>query len=319
MAARTWIGSLLPAGTVLLGIAAYFMYQSGVPGAPTLQQGIRFRIGPETPSDTARIRVLSPTDTTIATDARFILRGRAISAGEVELRLVAVSSDSHPYLVLQLGGGAVSTGLDVADDLPTQKESARVLRVVDSPSTFLIPEYRKFYDLQLAIVRMNPEAMFQRTDGRYVGRTTLRIQMRDPAIARENARYVVATPTVLRPSLCRQLDDISRDEETNTVDSDFLEKGGCGDAPADSPTRQSVTLAIPPEYFRIDYASPGLDDPGLLSWVEDGDIRVRASLVSIDGEAIGQQLLFFSGIAIGLASGLLPLAVEFMVSRQRQE
>jgi hypothetical protein len=228
-----------------------------------------------------------------------------------------VSARPTNYLVLQLGGGAVSTDLHVVDDLPTRETSALVLRVIEKPSTFAIPEYRKFYDLQLVVVRINREATFQRSDGQYVGRATFRIQMRDPAIARENARYIVATPTVMRPRMCQGLDAIERDEDAAAIDGDFLERGGCADPPADAPTQQTVSLAVPPVYFRADYTLPQIKDPGHLSWTGREDMDVRASLVSIDDEAAGQRLLFFSGIAAGLASGLLPLALELLASGRR--
>lgn len=304
MTTRTWLGSIVLIGSVALGIDAYYMYRSGLPGSPKLEQGIR-------------LRVLSPADVRISTNARFVLRGSATRSGELELRLGVVSAHPTTYLVLQLGGGAVSTDLHVVDDLPTRETSALVLRVIEKPSTFMIPEYRKFYDLQLVVVRINREATFQRSDGQYVGRATFRIQMRDPAVARENARYVAATPTVMRPRMCQGLDAIERDEDTAAIDGDFLERGGCADPPADAPPQQTVTLAVPPVYFRADYTLPQIEDPGLLSWTGRGDMDVRASLVSIDDEAAGQRLLFFSGIAAGLASGLLPLAVELLASGRR--
>ncbi len=317
MTTRTWLGVMVLVASVALGIGAHGMYQSGLPGSPKLEQGFRIAVGPEVPQDTARVRVLSPADVTTSTDARFILRGRATSAGELELRLRVVSAHPTTYLVLQLGGGAVSTDLQVVDDLATRETSALVLRVVEVPSTLAIPEYRKFYDLQLVVVRINPEAASQRSDGRYVGRATFRIQMRDPAIARENARYVVATPTVMRPRLCQQLDVIERDEDTAAIAGDFLERGGCVDPPAGAPAQQTVSLVIPPVYFRADYTLPQVEEPGLLSWTGREDLGVRASLVSIDDEAAGQRLLFFSGIAAGLASGFMPLAVELLASGRR--
>jgi hypothetical protein len=230
MTTRTWLGFIVLIGSVALGIDAYYMYRSGLPGSPKLEQGIR-------------LRVLSPADVRTSTNARFVLRGSATRSGELELRLGVVSAHPTTYLVLQLGGGAVSTDLHVVDDLPTRETSALVLRVIEKPSTFMIPEYRKFYDLQLVVVRINREATFQRSDGQYVGRATFRIQMRDPAVARENARYVAATPTVMRPRMCQGLDAIERDEDTAAIDGDFLERGGCADPPADAPPQQTVTLA----------------------------------------------------------------------------
>jgi hypothetical protein len=316
MTSRRWLGSLLLISTLLLGVAGYFMYQSGSPGAPKLQQDIRFTVGPQVFSDDpAVIRVLAPPNVTVSTHTRFIIRGHATSSGEAQLTLTVTGPGPDVYLVLQLVGGAVSTDVQPVEDIITRKASAHIIRVIDKPATGQALEYRKFYDLQLVIIRLSRDALGRTPDGRILARSALIIHMRDPAIARENARYVFAMPKMLRPRACQELGGISRDEETVRIDENFPEQGGCRDYSDDSPDRQTVTLDMPTDYFRVDHASPQLSDPGHLVWTWRNNIRVKASLVSIDDEARGQQLLFFSGIAAGLASGLLPLALELMMAR----
>ena len=59
MTSKRWLGSLLLASSLLLGLAAYFMYSNGLPGTPKLESDIRFPVGSLLLSDEpARLRGL---------------------------------------------------------------------------------------------------------------------------------------------------------------------------------------------------------------------------------------------------------------------
>lgn len=318
MSGKGTLGLVLLIGSAVAAVVAYFQYQSGLPGAPTLERNFRVNAGNEVPFDTARIRILSPYDATTTTNARLIIRGSASSSGELELSIIVSSPEHTPYVVLLLGGGAVATDVEVIRGTPGKTAEAEVGHIIEEPSDFPIPEYRKFYDLQLVVIHFPPEAVVHR-DGRYIAQAAFRVQMRAPAIARENARYILEAPTLLRPLWCPQLGNIERAEDAESIDISILSSGECIDPPEEAVARQTLRLVVPPQYFRVDYASPQLDEPGTLFWDSQRSIRARASFVSIDGESAGQSLLFFSGITAGLASGLLPLAIELILSGRRRK
>jgi hypothetical protein len=77
-------------------------------------------------------------------------------------------------------------------------------------------------------------------------------------------------------------------------------------------------VVLPTLNVRVDYLYPEPRRAGRFVWSSTGEISVHASLALIDEEARGQSLLFFSGIAAGLASGLVPLAVEVLTVGRRR-
>ena len=70
---------------------------------------------------------------------------------------------------------------------------------------------------------------------------------------------------------------------------------------------------------RVDYSSPSPDDDvdEVLHYQSDdarNGFRARASFVDLNDEARDQRLLFISGIAIGLASAIVPSALPLLWS-----
>lgn len=174
----------------------------------------------------------------------------------------------------------------------------------DSPPA----EVHELPDRQLIVIRLDHSG-----DGAVSG------VMRIPALSTENSRTNFVSPRIGDAYRC-----------------DFLPAGPATTPPqvpvarwlSGDPIPCGPSAAIPHaggveivDLYRIaprlDYVVPRpLDESGSLKWhVDDAGegLKVRASYVDINREAVVQRLMFLSGVIVGLAAGCAPYAMELMV------
>jgi hypothetical protein len=218
------------------------------------------------------------------------------------------------YAGIFLGGDAL------ADELvrfPPYGDRVKIVRTVSRSASIGVPSLDSLYDQRIAFFTFLPRSMQRQSDGRYLGIAAFRFTMREAAIARENARIVVSTPRLLRSRSCAWLDEVSDESQMKTAKIRSTEEMRCAEISDRRSSSQDVQLILPGTDVRVDYLYPQPARSGRLSWNSYDEVSVQASLALIGEEARGQQLIFFSGIAAGLASGLAPIAVEIVVVRAR--
>ncbi|MFF3376500.1 hypothetical protein ACFYXF_26550 [Streptomyces sp. NPDC002680] len=246
--------------------------------------------------------------------ARYTLKQGSRTGHEVELYVNAIAQTNVFYAGILLGGDALA---DEMVTLPLYGEDVRIVRTVSSSASIGVPSLDSMYDQRIAFLHFLPQSMRRQPDGRYRGTAGFRIVMRTAAIARENARIVVSTPRLMRSRSCAWLDGVRDESQIKTAGIRSIEDMRCTGISNRRSSSQNVQLMLPGTDVRVDYLYPQLAQPGKLTWISYGEVSVQASLALIGEEARGQQLIFFSGIAAGLASGLAPIAVEIVVVRAR--
>lgn len=139
--------------------------------------------------------------------------------------------------------------------------------------------------------------------------------MRIPALNTENSRTNFVSPRVGAVNRCDFLTTVSPAATPRIP----FERWNDAISPCDSSgdIDGSASVEIVDLYRtapRLDYVVPEpIGEPDSLQWKSDDaglGLRVRASYVDINREAIVQRLLFLSGVIIGLAAACAPYAVE---------
>lgn len=314
---RARLASVSPLGVGLLVMAmllagvSYHLYRKGLPGAPTVNNHLRAGVAV---IERSRIGVLLPGDSDSSVSAHYTLKPGSETGREVELYVRVIASTDVFYAGILLGGDALA---DELVPLPPYGEQVRIVRTVSRSASIGVPSLDSLYDQRIAFFSFLPRTMQRRSDGRYFGIAAFRVTMRAAAIARENARIVVSTPRLLRGRSCALLDEVRAESQMKTARIRSFEDMRCKEIGDRRSSSQAVQLILPGTDVRVDYLYPQIAQPGRLSWNSYDEVSVQASLALIGEEARGQQLIFFSGIAAGLASGLAPIAVEIVVVRAR--
>jgi hypothetical protein len=295
--------------TLALSGAAYYLYRKGLPGSPHIENQVR---AGSSVIERARIAALVPPGTITRTTVAYRLGPDKKQGRGALVYLYVIAPSDIFYAGLYLGGDAAA---EVA--VPTiNRDDVRMIRTVTTHSTVGVPALDSIYDSQLTLFQIRPEAMHHRADGRYATTIGLEITMRLPAFARENARIAVSTPRLIRARSCTMLDGLRNDAPLRDPDLHQPQDLGCSEIRDRRSSEQSVSLELPALDMRIDYLYPQPRDPGRLHWRTLDDLSVQASLAAIAEEARGQQWLFLSGVAAGVAAGLAPLAIEMLVTRR---
>lgn len=150
-----------------------------------------------------------------------------------------------------------------------------------------------------------------------------------PVFAKDNSRITARTKRFDHVIRCSALGDpefalsLSHQRWVDlglaTCRNDFVERSR---SPINKGQKTIVTLAPACKNPRLDYAVRPAGSLASLGWEFPGDTvaSVSASLTDLDEEARGQSYLFGSGVAVGLATSLLPgsLKVVYDWTRRRR-
>jgi hypothetical protein len=303
------LGLTLIVMVALLSWAAYYLYVKGVPGTPNIGFGL---------FNYSRIGVLMPHGSKAKTFVSYGSLGNTNGArAEIDIH-VATRSDGV-YGGLLLAGGAASDDIRV---IPQYTPHSKIVRKVEGRVDFgAVGSVRLTFAEQLIFFWIPPQDMVRQSDGGYTGKVDFSAVMRQAAVERENERIAVKTPFLVGMQECALLDGALRAQILNpSVHS--VNDAHCVTARDPHASIQEVELFLPSPAIRIDYINTQpLQQQGTLSgqllWRSGNSINVQASIVLLSEEARGQHLLFLSGIAAGLAAGMVPLAVEVIFSRSR--
>jgi hypothetical protein len=150
----------------------------------------------------------------------------------------------------------------------------------------------------------------------------LTLELPYPTVARENARIATRSPSIAQARSCQRLSEVDTKERFDAVDSNTLGRiiSSCPTAQASEPNRlryQRPLLDELQDDLRIDYEYPA-HTGNLFEWESTSPIlQARGNYVEIGKVAEGQTWMFFAGVLVGLAGGLLPIVIETVAKNMR--
>ncbi|MFC4529995.1 hypothetical protein [Sphaerisporangium dianthi] len=153
-------------------------------------------------------------------------------------------------------------------------------------------------------------------------------EMRIPPISAENSRIAFASPEVGSQMRCTGLAAATHNGDLSALTFAEWDRISSACDFTDFKRHTTMVLLLDEAPLRVDYLSvepvEAGNTPGF-SWRSEGDLatlRVRASYVDVNGEAIAQRMLFLSGIVVGLAAACAPNAVQSLstyIRRRRRQ
>ena len=302
-------GLLLTLVSIGLCVSSWQMYRTGQPGAPPFADD-RVDYGRQS-GTTLFLPALSPVER-VSTTVRYGEIPEGLSQEiEIELeRTEPAPTDVVVPAILIIRDGARMD--EISEATNDNYQGARMgLRTTRSGVQYMALEFRPGE---------------RRTDDALVtGRMIV------PALTRDNSRTSFVSPrfgdvqkcasTIFQSGPNRAAEDLDVLVERLLDPFHCIDERTVRERLADSAkSSASITVTgLDRAATRVDYSSPSPDDDvdEVLHYQSDdarNGFRARASFVDLNDEARDQRLLFISGIAIGLASAIVPSALPLLWS-----
>ena len=136
------------------------------------------------------------------------------------------------------------------------ESDTNIVRKIDKKFSIGVPSLDSIYDQQLVLFHMRPRTLHRQANGTCRGSVDFRFSMRTPAIARENARIAVATPSLIRQRSCRLFDEAPDERRLGARQLSSITDLGCIEVADSVSSIQNVELELPALNVRIDYLYP---------------------------------------------------------------